>query len=184
MKRSVNQQFDNAGRSGAGYPPDVMPDFPVYGPATSQGVYNRYPGTISQYSRNDPPIPLDLAPSAYGAFCDPEIRYINEQCIEQFPFMSNSGQYQYGTSYDLPIGAQCNSWQQQRRPFPFYEWGAMGLYQVQYPDTQYKDTKSPYGIDKVYGPSFGEWVTGPWLQAITQEVYHQYNAPLPQPWGR
>ncbi len=41
----------------------------------------------------------------------------------------------------------------------------------------------PLGIDKVYGPSFNEWVTGPWLVAITQEVYQQYNPALPTPWG-
>lgn len=161
----------------------VMPEFPISSPALGMGIYAPYPNTTANVRRNPSSIPLDNTPEDYGVYCDPEIRYISERCIEQLPYLSNSGQYQYNTSYDLPIGAQCNSWQQQRRPFPFYEWGMMGEYQVQYPDTQYPDTKSPYGIDKVYGPSFNEWVTGPWLLAITQEVYHQFNAPLATPWG-
>jgi len=174
MRGQPNLQGQNAG---------VSDEFPIMGPALGMGIYTRYPGTVAPIRRNPSDIPLNNGPEAYGAYCDPEIRYISDQCMEQFPYLSNSGQYQYGTSYDLPIGAQCNSWTQQRRPFPFYEWGLMGEYQVQYPDTQYPDTKSPWGIDKVFGPSFGEWVTGPWLQAITQEVYHQYNPPLPGPWG-
>lgn len=144
------------------------------------GIYWYYPEQSLPVRRNPSDIPLNNPPEAYGAYCDPEVRMITEQCIEQFPYDSNSGQYQYGTSRRVPTGA---NWTQERRPFPFYEWGAMGLYQIQYPDTQYPDTKNPLGIDKVYGPSFNEWVTGPWLLAITQEVYHQYNAPLRNPWG-
>lgn len=163
--------------------PGLMPEFPVYGPSQGMGIYWYYPAQTMPVRRNPSDIPLNNTPEDYGAYCDPEIRHITEACIEQFPFLSNSGQYQYGTSYVPPIGANYNYLQQQRRPFPFYEWGCMGLYQVQYPDTQYADTKSPFGIDKVYGPSFNEWVTGPWLLAITQEVYQQYNSPLPNPWG-
>jgi hypothetical protein len=177
MRGQPNVQRQNAVNGG-----DMMPEFPIYGPSIGMGIYGRYPAQSLPINRNPSDIPLNNPPEAYGAYCDPEIRMITEACIEQFPYLSNSGQYQYGTSYEVPIGANV-SWQQQRRPFPFYEWGAMGLYQVQYPDTQYADTKSPLGIQNVYGPSFGEWVTGPWLLAITQEVYQQYNSPLPNPWG-
>src|SRR5688572_17498783 len=140
MRGQPNLQNQNAG---------MMEEFPVMGPAKGMGIYGRYPAQSAGVPRNPSSIPLNLAPEDYGAYCDPEVRYISPACIEQFPYLSNAGQYQYGTSYDLPIGAQCNSWQQQRRPFPFYEWGLMGQYQVQNPDTQYPDTKSPYGIDKV-----------------------------------
>lgn len=170
-----NLQNENAGS---------LPQFPIMGPALGMGIYAPYPETIANPGRRNPSdIPLNYGPSGYGSYCDPEIRMIREDCIEQFPYKSNSGQYQYSDGYDLPLGAAYNSWTQRRRPFPFYEWGAMGLYQIQYPDTQYPDTKSPLGIDKIYGPSFGEWVTGPWLVAYTQEVYHQYDMPLPSPWG-
>ena len=161
----------------------ALPEFPIMGPAIGQGIYAPYPGVCAYTSPNASDIPLNLTPEDYGTYCDPEIRYIGPDCLTQFPYMSNSGQYQYGANYTPPIGTAYNSITQQRKPFPFYEWGAMGLFQIQYPDTQYKDTKSPLGIDKVYGPSFGEWVTGPWLQAITQEVYHQDNAPMAVPWG-
>jgi len=160
-----------------------MDEFPIYGPALGMGIYAPYPNTVANVRRNPSDIPLNNTPEDYGSYCDPEIRYISDSCAELFPYMSNSGQYQYGTSYAPPIGAAYNSLTQQRRPYPFYEWGAMGLYQVQYPETQYKDTKSAYGIDKVYGPSFNEWIEGPWLYAITQEVYQQYNAPIPTPFG-
>ena len=161
-----------------------MPDFPIYGPAMGMGIYWHYPAQTMPVRRNPSSIPLNITPEDYGAYCDPEIRMISDACNEQFPYQTNAGQYQYGTSRDVPLGAAFNTWTQQRRPYPFYEWAAMGLYQVQYPNTQYADTKSPLGIDKVYGPSFGEWITGPWLAAIQQEVYHQYDAPLPTPWGR
>lgn len=162
----------------------VMPEFPIMGPALGMGIYAPYPGTIANPGRrNASDIPLNYGPEGYGAYCDPEIRLIREDCNSQFPYDSGSGQYQYGSNYGPPIGTAFNSWTQQRRPYPFYEWGAMGLYQIQYPDTQYPDTKSPYGIDKVYGPSFGEWVTGPWIATYVQEVYGQYNPPLPTPWG-
>ncbi len=162
----------------------MMDQFPIMGPALGMGIYAPYPATVANPGARNPSwIPLDLMPNDYGAFCDPEIQFIQENCLEQFPYKSNSGQYQYSDDYELPIGATYNSWTQRRKPYPFYEWGAMGLYQVQYPDTQYQDTKSPLGIDKVYGPSFNEWVTGPWLVAITQEVYHQYDMPLSTPWG-
>jgi hypothetical protein len=165
-------------------PNGMMPEFPIMGPACGMGIYAPYPNTIANPGRrNASDMPLNIGPDDYGVFCDPEIRLIRENCGSQFPYGSGAGQYQYGDSYNLPIGAAYNSWTQQRRPFPFYEWGCMGLYQIQYPDTQYPDTKSPYGIDKVYGPSFNEWVTGPWLATFTQEVYQQYDMPLRTPWG-
>jgi hypothetical protein len=173
-------QSSNDQRQGYG----MMPEFPIMGPALGMGIYAPYPNTVANPGKRNPSwIPLDLMPNDYGAFCDPEIQFIQENCLEQFPYKSNSGQYQYGDDYGLPIGAAYNSFTQHRKPYPFYEWGAMGLYQIQYPDTQYQDTKSPLGIDKVYGPSFNEWVTGPWLVAVTQEVYHQYDMPLTTPWG-
>jgi hypothetical protein len=162
----------------------MMDQFPILGPALGMGIYARWPGTTANVRRNPSDIPLNIGAADYGSFCDPNIKLITPDCIEQFPYLSNSGQYQYGTSYSPPLGSAYNSLTPQRRPYPFYEQACLGLYQIQYPDTQYPDTKSPYGIDKVFGPSFNEWVTGPWLVAITQEVYHQYNPPLPTPWGR
>jgi len=173
MMEQMNLQRDRQG----------MPEFPIMGPAQGMGIYGQFPNQMLPIRRNPSDIPLNLTPEDYGPYCDPEIRMITERCNEQFPYLSNSGQYQYNTAYTPPIGAAYNSWTQQRRPYPFYEWAFMGQYQNQYPDSQYPDTKSPYGIDKVYGPSFNEWVTGPWLLAITQEVYHQYNPPLATPWG-
>jgi hypothetical protein len=171
---NTNLQIQNSG---------MMPEFPIMGPAMGMGIYTRFPGVTAPIRRSPSDIPLNIGPDSYGSFCDPEIRMISPDCIEQFPYLSNSGQYQYNTGYAPPLETAYNNNIQNRRPYPFYEWGCMGLYQVQYPDTQYPDTKSPLGIDKVYGPSFGEWVTGPWLVAITQEVYHQYNPPLGTPWG-
>ncbi len=183
------QQQNNQGQDA--YTPQIpmggiggmLPDFPIFGPALGMGVYGRYPAQSANVRRNPSDIPLNNAPESYGVYCDPEIRMISENCYEQFPYLSNSGQYQYGPNYQPPLGAAYNFTTQRRKPYPFYEWGGMGLYQIQYPDSQYPDTKSPLGIDKVYGPSFNEWVTGPWLVAITQEVYQQYNPALPTPWG-
>lgn len=161
----------------------MMQEFPIFGPALGMGIYNRYPATAAPNRKNPSDIPLNIGPSDYGVYCDPEVRLIAPGCTDQFPYKSNSGQYQYADPYTMPLGTAYNTVTQQRKPYPFYEWAGMGLYQIQYPDSQYPDTKSPYGIDKVYGPSFNEWVTGPWLVAITQEVYHQYNPSLPTPWG-
>ena len=155
-----------------------LPDFPIFGPA-EQG----YP----QGSQNNPHGPnkkgrvlIDIGRrSSYPSFCDPDVTTLRSGCIEEwFPYYGETG-YQPGNQVE-PLTRVSST--PVRRPYPFYEYGCMGLYQVQYPNTQYADTKSPYGIDKVYGGSFGEWVMGPWIMAITQEVYHQFNSSISNPW--
>jgi hypothetical protein len=164
-------------REAAVMPGQLMAEFPVF-----SGGYERNLAQDPRWQTNrGAGIPLNIYEPNYQSYCEPTVTTNRDGCIAEYFYDSHSGQFQGNTPQEPPIGARV-SWQNQRRPFPFYEWAMMGQYQVQNPDTQYSDTKSPFGIDKVYGGSFNDWIMGPWIMAITQEVYHQYNPAISTPW--
>ena len=129
--------------------------------------------------------PLGAGPNDYYPYCNPEVRPLSltQGCPPQFPYFA-AGDIWGSSLEELPQAASKNLWGKAVGATLAFTLGLLGLGNSQRgndPETERWYTPQNAAMTK---GSMSEWVTGPWLVAIHQETYRQFNPPELTPWER